>query len=198
VPGGRAGAADARDAFDAPGARGRSPVVAGTPRQEEEDMERSPRIGNRLTDRAAMPDDETIRGWIGEEAFGHWRALRDWIEGSYPGVFAPDWLYGGKTHGWSLRYKRSKAFCTLLPERGSFSAVVVLGAADREKVEAQRPRLSPRLMKLYEEAATLHDGTWLKIPVSSAEERQDVIDLLALKRPRRSKTRPGAPAPLNR
>jgi hypothetical protein len=35
-------------------------------------------------------------------------------------------------------------------------------------------------------------------PVSSAEERQDVIDLLALKRPRRSETRPGPLRPLNR
>jgi hypothetical protein len=148
-------------------------------------MERLP--GDRLTDKAAIPDDETIRDLIGPEAFGRWTALRDWIEGSYPGVFAPGWIYGGSTHGWSLRYKRSKAFCTLLPERRSFSAVVVLGAADREKVEANRQRLSPRLMKLYDEAATFHDGTWLKIPVSSAEERQDVIDLLALKRPRRSR-----------
>jgi hypothetical protein len=149
-------------------------------------MERLPRIGDRLTDKSAVPDDETIRDWIGVEAFGHWTALRDWIEGSYPGVFAPAWVHGGMTHGWSLRYKRSRAFCTLLPERRTFSAVVVLGAADREKVEAQRQRLSPRLMKLYDEAATFHDGTWLKIPVSSAEERQDVTDLLSLKRPRRS------------
>jgi hypothetical protein len=63
-----------------------------------------------------------------------------------------------------LRYKRSKAFCTLLPEHGSFSAIVVLGTADREKVEANRQRLSPRLMHLYDGTATFHDGKWLKIP----------------------------------
>jgi hypothetical protein len=161
-------------------------VVAGTPRQQEEEMDRSSPIGDRLTDKSEVPHDETIRGWIGEDPFGHWTALRDWIEGSYPGVFAPDWIHGGKTHGWSLRYRRSRAFCTLLPERGSFSAVVVLGAADREKVEANRQRLSPRLMHLYDGTATFHDGKWLKIPVSSAEERRDVTDLLALKRPRRA------------
>jgi hypothetical protein len=97
-----------------------------------------------------------------------------------------------------LRYKRSKAFCTLLPEHGSFSAIVVLGTADREKVEANRQRLSPRLMHLYDESATYHDGKWLKIPVSSAEERQDVTDLLALKRPRRSQADRGPLRPLNR
>lgn len=126
-----------------------------------------------------------VRDWIGPEAFEHWRALRDWIEASYPGVFAPDWIYGGKKHGWSLRYKKSKAFCTFLPEYRAFSAVVVLGAAERKKVEAQRDKLSPRLMALYDQTETYHDGKWLKIGISSAGERQDVTELLALKRPRR-------------
>lgn len=127
-----------------------------------------------------------IRDWIGREAFEHWSALRDWIDASYPGVFAPDWIYGGKKHGWSLRYKKSKAFCTLLPEYRAFSVVVVLGAAEREKTEAQRDTLSPRLMALYDEAETYRDGKWLKIGISSAEERLDVMELLGLKRPRRA------------
>jgi hypothetical protein len=40
--------------------------------------------------------------------------LRDWIKVAYPGVFTPDWVHGGQKHGWSLRYKKSKAFCTSL------------------------------------------------------------------------------------
>ena len=41
--------------------------------------------------------------------------------------FVPDWLYRGKKRGWSLRYKKSKAFCTFLPEYRLFSVEVVLG-----------------------------------------------------------------------
>ena len=48
-------------------------------------------------------------------AFEHWARLRDWIDTSYPDVFVPEWLYGGKKRGWSLRYKKTKAFCALLP-----------------------------------------------------------------------------------
>lgn len=145
-------------------------------------MDHSPQIGDRLADKSAPPDDATIRDWIGPDAFVQWNALRGWIAAAYPGVFTPDWIYGGRKHGWSLRYRKSKAFCTLLPERGAFSAVVVLGRAEREKVEARRDRLSPRLMALYEKAETLHDGKWLKIGVSSAEELKEVTELLALKR----------------
>ncbi|MCD1634577.1 DUF3788 domain-containing protein [Martelella mediterranea] len=149
-------------------------------------MKQSPGIGDRLTDRSAPPDDIAIRGWIGPDAYAHWSALRDWIAAAYPGVFAPDWIFGGQKHGWALRYKKNRAFCTFLPEYRVFSVVIVLGAAEREKVEARREALSPRLMKLYDSTETYRDGKWLKIGVSSADELRDVTDLLILKRRPRS------------
>ncbi|MBS1165734.1 MAG: hypothetical protein H6R00_1759 [Proteobacteria bacterium] len=142
--------------------------------------------GDRLVDKTAVPDETTIRNWVGAEAFAHWQALRDWIAASYPGVFTPDWLYGGRRHGWSLRYKTSKAFCTLLPEYRAFSVVVVLGGAERTKVEERRDALSPRLMDLYDATETYRDGKWLKIDIASADAMKDVTDLLGLKRPRRA------------
>ena len=36
----------------------------------------------------------------------------------HPGTFIPEWIYGGKKHGRSLRYKKSRAFCTFLPNTG--------------------------------------------------------------------------------
>ena len=86
-----------------------------------------PRIGNRITDKSAPPDDGAVRAWLGARAFGRWTRLRRWIDESYPGVFEPDWLYGGKNRGWSLRYKKTRAFCTLVPEYRRFSATVVMG-----------------------------------------------------------------------
>jgi Protein of unknown function (DUF3788) len=150
-------------------------------------MEQSLRSGDRIAEKSARPDENMVRDWIGPAAFEQWAALRDWIEASYPGVFTPDWIYGGKKHGWSLRYKKSRAFCTFLPEYRAFSVVIVLGAGEREKVEALRTSFSPRLLALYDGAETYHDGKWLKIGVASAEERQEVTELLALKRPRRGR-----------
>ncbi|MFZ2099860.1 MAG: DUF3788 family protein, partial [Oricola sp.] len=65
-------------------------------------MDHSPQTGDRLTDKSATPDEATVRDWIGPDAFAQWSALRDWISTAYPGVFVPDWTYGGKKHGWSL------------------------------------------------------------------------------------------------
>ncbi|MFQ3454098.1 DUF3788 domain-containing protein [Bradyrhizobium sp. UFLA01-814] len=143
----------------------------------------SPEVGDRITGKSAPPDDGTVHDWIGPKAFGHWAELRNWIEANYPAVFAPEWLYRGKKRGWSLRYKKSRAFCTFLPEYRLFSVEVVLGGAEREKFEARRYGWRPQLVKLYDEARTYPDGKWLKVGISSAVDRRDVTELLSLKRP---------------
>ena len=140
-------------------------------------------IGDRISDKSSEPAERTVRDWMGPEAFEHWVELRSWIEASYPGVFAPDWLYRGKKRGWSLRYKKSKAFCTFLPEYRLFSVEVVLGAVEREKFEARRYGWRSQLVKLYDEARTYPDGKWLKVAISSKADRHDVTELLSLKRP---------------
>jgi hypothetical protein len=142
-----------------------------------------PTIGDRITAKSAPPDDNAVRGWIGPEAFEHWAGLRNWIDESYPGVFAPEWLYGGKKRGWSLRYKKTKAFCTLLPEYRRFSAVVVMGGAERQKFEERRYAWRSPLVKLYDEAKTYIDGKWLTVAISSPEDMNDVRQLLIMKRP---------------
>lgn len=142
-----------------------------------------PRMGSRITDQAAAPDDRAVRQWIGPEAFVHWNALRNWIDESYPGIFEPDWLYGGKSRGWSLRYRKTKALCTLVPEYGRLSALVVLGRAEREKFEQRRYAWRPPLVQLYDEAKTYIDGQWLTVAIASTDDLHEVMELLAMKRP---------------
>jgi hypothetical protein len=145
-------------------------------------LEQSPQIGDRITGKSAPPDESKVHDWLGREAFEHWAKMRSWIDASYPGVFAPDWLYGGKKRGWSLRYTKTKAFCTLVPAYRLFSVLVVLGGAEREKFEERRYSWSARLVKLYDETRTYHDGKWLTIAISSADHRHDVIELVSMKR----------------
>ncbi|ALV28527.1 DUF3788 domain-containing protein [Pannonibacter phragmitetus] len=150
-------------------------------------MDQSPQVGDRLTNKSAPPSDETVRDWTGLDAFARWKALQDWIENTYPGTFIPEWIYGGKKHGWSLRYKKSRAFCTFLPEYGLFSVVVVLGRPERDKLEARRKSLSSQLADLYDSTPTYRDGKWLKIGVSTADDLRDLTQLLTIKRPPRSR-----------
>ena len=136
----------------------------------------------RMTLRDNPPIDSEIAKWIGKKGHRYWKHVTQQIELIYPNVFTPEWLFGGKKYGWSLRYKKSKSFCTLIPEKNRFALLIVFGAEERGKVEAIRDSLSQHTQKEYDEATTYHDGKWLILAIDSDEVVEDVMQLLAVKR----------------
>jgi hypothetical protein len=136
----------------------------------------------RMTQRDHVPTESELVGWIGERAHRYWQEVTRLIEEAYPGVFAPEWLYGGQKHGWSLRYKRSKPLCTLVPERDGFALMIVFGAEERAKVEAIKDSLSQHTIDEYEAATTYHDGKWLLLKIDNDDVVKDVTRLWATKR----------------
>jgi uncharacterized protein DUF3788 len=128
------------------------------------------------------PSDPEIAGWIGKEAYKYWKQVTHLIEQNYPGVFVPEWLFGGKKHGWSLRYKKSRSFCTFIPEKNRFALLVVFGAEERVKAEAIRDSLSKHTQKEYDQATIYHDGKWVLLTINSDKVVEDVRKLLAIKR----------------
>jgi len=61
----------------------------------------------RMTKPGNPPDDSEVSQWLGKKADHYWMLVMKLINHVYPDVFTPEWLYGGKKHGWSLRYKRA-------------------------------------------------------------------------------------------
>ncbi len=136
----------------------------------------------RMTQHDKPPSDSEIGKWIGKKAHGYWKQVTQRIGQIYPNVFTPEWLFGGKKHGWSLRYKKSKSFCTLIPEKNRFALLIVFGAEERAKVEAMRNNLSQQTQKKYDEATTYHDGKWVLLTIDSDKVVEDVVQLLSVKR----------------
>ena len=91
-----------------------------------------PEEGDRLTDPDGPPTLQQVQKWIGKAGYEYWSRTADMIEQRYPGVFEPEWLYGGKKYGWALRYKKSRSFCTFAPEKGYFKIQIVFGAKERD------------------------------------------------------------------
>ena len=137
---------------------------------------------NRMTGPGNPPSESEIADWIGKEAYRYWKLTTEWIEQQYPNIFAPEWLFGGKKHGWSLRYKKSKSFCTLIPEKNRFALVIVFGAQERTKAAGIRDSLSPYTWKEYDKAKTYHDGKWLYLVIDSENVLKDALSLLEVKR----------------
>jgi hypothetical protein len=142
-----------------------------------------------MTDPARPPAPAGLAAHMGKDAHAFWKRLTQWIDQSYPGIFSPDWLFGGAKHGWSLRYKKSKSFCTLAPLKGQLKIQIVFGGEERVKVEAIRDKLSARTRTAYERATTYHDGKWLYITVDSERVLKDIELLLTVKRRPRSAPR---------
>lgn len=136
----------------------------------------------RMTEPDRPPSDREIADLIGEERFRYWKQTVAFIDRTYPDVFRPEWLFGGKKHGWSLRYKKSKSFCTLIPEKDRFALLLVFGAEERTKVEGIQASLSPYTSNEYDEAQTYHDGKWLFLTIDSEDVLDDAFSLLAIKR----------------
>jgi hypothetical protein len=57
----------------------------------------------KMTNPEGPPTASEVEDWIGRQASKLWWRVTDSIERNYPGVFVPEWLYGGQKHGWSLR-----------------------------------------------------------------------------------------------
>ena len=128
------------------------------------------------------PTSSQVAAWIGRDAYKFWKRITHLVEQNYPNVFSPEWLFGGKKYGWSLRYKKGKSFCTLIPEKNRFAIQIVFGAEERANVENMRDKLSSRTQKEYDKAKTYHDGKWLLLTVDTDKVADDVEQLLAVKR----------------
>ena len=136
----------------------------------------------RITKPGNPPTDSEIGEFLGEKAHQFWKRVIKLVEQLYPNVFSPEWLYGGKKHGWSLRYKKSKSFCTLIPEKKRFALLIVFGAGEREKVDEVKKSLSQQTRKAYDQATTYHDGKWLRLSINNDSVVEDIKILLAVKR----------------
>ncbi len=132
------------------------------------------------------PTPSAVEAWLGLRAAARWSKVTRWIDATYPGVFAPDWIYGGARHGWALRYKKGRSFLILVPERTRALAVIVLGREERVAAEELLPRLGRATRDAYRAAPTFADGKWLGIPLEGELGVSDAMAILSLKRPPRA------------
>ena len=141
-----------------------------------------PSLGERMTDGTKVPNEKAVAKWIGNENYKRWKKIFKFIDENYNGLFKlDDWLFGGK-HGWYLRIKKSKSFCSFIPEKNRFLILIVFGGEERKKTELILKELHPAIRKKYKEAKTYHDGKWLVIDVDRDEIIEDIKKMLIIKR----------------
>src|SRR5512137_2442035 len=86
----------------------------------------------RMTDKTTQPSDIDMLNVIGSPLAEAWTTLRRFLAETY-GI-EPLFNSGGKRYGWNLQYRvGGRPLCEMYPERGSFTALVILGKAELDQ-----------------------------------------------------------------
>ena len=135
----------------------------------------------RMSDKEHKPSEKEILGYLGGKAGEAWADIVSFLETHYH--FSPELDYGGTKYGWSIRYRRSgKSLCTLYPEEGAFTILIVLGKKDVEQFEGHINEFSTEFVQLFKSAKQFHDGRWLWIRLLDKSDAEDIRRLLTMKR----------------
>jgi hypothetical protein len=135
----------------------------------------------RMLDKEHKPTEEEIEAFIGTQGSEAWREVKRFVEDNY--AIQPETTFYGKKYGWTVRYRKSrKTLCSLYPEKGAFTVLIVLGRKESEKVLTIRDALSTKVNELIGTTAQRHDGRWLWIRVTTTKDADDVKKLLRVKK----------------
>ena len=143
----------------------------------------------RMTDKTQKPSEEEIASFIGGLAKEAWQETKRFVEDSYG--LEPETIFYGEKYGWTIRYRKSgKTLCSLFPEKGGFTVLIVLGRKESDQFVSMRDELSSKIQKLFENAKQYHDGRWLWIRLLTRSDIDDVKKLLLMKRIPKKKQNP--------
>ena len=128
----------------------------------------------RLLDREQTPDEELIRKALGREVFPVWEDSIRFLGEHFPD-YESETVYYNIQHGWALRYrKEAQQLVMLFPERGAFTALIILNSEENERVMARINYFNTRIRALLSEPSTLPQGRWLWVRI---EDHTDFVGL---------------------
>jgi hypothetical protein len=131
----------------------------------------------RLLDRENLPDDTLIERTIGREVFPVWLDTHRHIEHTYP-EFVPEMVFYNAQQGWGLRYRQeARQLVMLFPERGGFSALVMLNPEEEARVMEKINYFNNRIRELLNQPSDLPQGRLLWCRV---EDHTDFVGLKLL------------------
>ncbi len=131
-----------------------------------------------FTDKHHQPTEEEIQAAVALQ-FPVWQALIQFIRENYPSEEDFRFLYG-KRYGWARRFRvRGKLLTSLYPTQGGFTVQLNLDPTALE--QTQHMALAHNAQAAIARAHPYPEGKWLFIVVESAQDVQDIKQLLALR-----------------
>lgn len=127
------------------------------------------------------PDTRQMTALLGGQLYGVWNSLCALIDESYD--MERTWNSGGKAWVYEYKYRRGgKTLCALYAREKCLGFMVILGRDERAKFESDRANYSEEVQRVYDEAATYHDGKWIMFEPHDDSLFGDFMKLLKIKR----------------
>ena len=128
-----------------------------------------------------IPSQSTMTDLLGQPLFEVWQKLCEVIDEKYE--MERLWNAGGKNWIYEYKYRRGgKTLCSLYAKDNRIGFMIIFGKNEREKLEEIRDTLSDAVCRRYDEAKTYRDGKWVMFEPTNADEFDDYMKLLAIKR----------------
>ena len=140
----------------------------------------------RMLDKSVEPTDEDMLNTIGPVAADAWNEIHAFLRNNYDHI--PVKRHWGKKHGWAIQYRKSnKTLATLAPETGAFTALLIFGKKEVEKIAQQADQINPAVIEMIDNTKQLHDGKWVFIRILDDTYVEDIKKLISIKRKPRPK-----------
>lgn len=111
-----------------------------------------------------------------------WDRMRGAIETDYSGTPKIEHSRCGMVPGWNLKYKKGgKAICTLYPNGGFFSCMVVIPAVLQTEAEQLLEDCTRYTRELYHNTKPGMGGRWLFMDVINEDILEDALRLIHLR-----------------
>lgn len=134
---------------------------------------------NNISLNSENPTIEEITSYVSNSL---WNELCDFIENTYSVLPQIEYSKCSMKPGWNVKYKKSsRAICTLYPDKGEFTCLIVIGSKETMEVELMLESCNPYINEIYKQAKPFNGGRWLMIDVKTLQILNDVKELIRIR-----------------
>lgn len=128
-----------------------------------------------------QPTDEEMLALLGADLYPVWRRICQAIDERYD--MERVWDKGYRDWVYEYKYRRGgKTLCTLYAKSQTIGLQIIFGKDERAKLEAERSSFSQESLRIYDQAATFHDGKWVMYLPTDDAMLPDWMKMLCIKR----------------
>lgn len=134
-----------------------------------------------LLDRSSCPSLEEFGANIGNPVFMHFCAQ---IKERFQCSEKIDYSSCSWEMGWNIKFRKSgKTLCTIYPREGYFTVMIVIGAKEKNAVEAMLPDCLTELQEIYNQTKEGNGQKWLMIDLEDKGRMyEDIFRLIEIRK----------------